>query len=410
VLLDPTLGDARSGGVVPTSDVSKLRFRLADATIDERDVAELVAWLRDNPWLTQGPLVRQLEREWATWLGVRHAVYVNSGSSANLLMYYAALVSGRARNRKIVVPAISWATTVAPAFQLGFEPIPCEADLATFGLDLAQLEELCQAHDPAAVIVVHTLGVPNRMDELLRLRRRFGFLLFEDACPATGSTYRGKLVGSFGDMSSFSFYFGHHLSTIEGGMVCTDDDQLHEILLHLRSHGWAKDLPAEREAELAEQRQVLDFNRPFTFYYPGFNVRSTDLNARIGLSQMKKIDHVIARRVENHQRYERRFAESRLFVVPGNGDGVTCSISFVALAKDRAHRDRVGRALGAAGIETRPLGGGSMTRQPFWVDRMGSRAFPVADRIHETSFMLPNHPGITPAQVDEICDAVLAVD
>jgi CDP-6-deoxy-D-xylo-4-hexulose-3-dehydrase len=338
-------------------------------------------------------------------------LFVNSGSSANLLMYYAALLAGRVPRRKVIVPAVSWATTVAPAVQLGFEPIMCDADWQTFGLSLDHLEQLCEEHHPDAVIVVHTLGVPNHMDGLLRLRERYSFVLMEDACPATGSTFGGQHVGTFGDMASFSFYFGHHLSTIEGGMVSTDDAELYEILLHIRSHGWAKDVAPEREAAQAAARRVLDFNRPFTFYYPGFNVRSTDLNARIGLSQLRKADEVVRRRTRNQQVYERRFSQAAGlgFHFPRNPRGATCSISFVALAASTEHRDRVGAALAAHGIETRPLGGGSMGRQPYWTDRFGACAFPVADAIHQRSFMLPNHPDLSQADVDFICDVTLGV-
>ncbi len=386
-----------------------LRYKLAEGTIDKADLDALADWLRGEPWLTQGPLVREFERQWASWLGVRHAVFVNSGSSANLLMYYALLVSGRLKNRKIIVPAIAWATTVAPAIQLGFEPIMCDADLRTFGIDMQLLEKLLIEHDPGAVIVVPTLGVPNDMDALMRLKERYGFALMEDCCPALGSTYRGKLVGSFGDMSSMSFYFGHHLSTIEGGTIATNDDELNDALLHLRSHGWAKDIEPAKALQLAAEHNVIPFNRIFTFYQPGFNFRSTDLNAFIGLRQMKKIDWVVQRRVDNHRHYERRFANSADFVVPHNPLGITCSISFCALAKSTEHRERVGDALNAHGIETRPLGGGSMGRQPFWVERFGLQPFPVADRLHETSFMLPNHPLLTADDVDRICDVALSV-
>ena len=392
-----------------TTTTPPLRYKLAEATIDAEDLNALADWLRTNPWLTQGPLVKQFEQRWADYLGVRHAVFVNSGSSANLLMYYALLVSGRLKNRKVVVPAIAWATTVAPAIQLGFEPIMCDADLTTFGLDMAALERILTAHDPAAVIVVPTLGVPNDMASLLALKQKHGFLLMEDCCPALGSTYRDRLVGSFGDLSSMSFYFGHHLSTIEGGTVATDDDELNELLLHLRSHGWAKDLSADRQAQLVAERKPLPFNRVFTFYHPGFNVRSTDLNAFLGLRQMEKVDWVVERRIENQRAYESRFAGNVAYHVPRNPDGVTCSISFCALASSSEHRERVGAALRDNGIETRPLGGGSMGRQPFWVDRYGVESFPVADRLHETSFMLPNHPYLSLEDVHRICDVVLAV-
>ena len=385
------------------------QYLLAEDTIGEKDLRELIEWLKTNPWLTQGALVREFEGRWADWLGVEYATFVNSGSSANLLMYYSLLLSGALRNRKVVVPAISWSTTVAPAIQLGFEPIMCEADCNTFGLDLDYLEILLKKHDPAAVIIVQVLGVPNAMEPLLQLKERYGFVLMDDACAATGSRYDGQLVGTFGDVSAFSFYFGHHLSTIEGGMVCTNDEKLHDILLHVRSHGWAKDIAPDKEKEQARKNGVLEFNRPFTFYYPGFNVRSTDLNARIGLSQMDNIGHVIDRRVENHQVYQSRFLDTRDFGCQQNPRATICSISFGALAQSEEHRDRVARTLHAARIETRPLGGGNMSRQPQWEERYGATTFPVADRIHATSFQLPNHPLLTPEDINHICDTVLAV-
>lgn len=386
----------------------KKRYPLAEDTIDAADLHELIEWLKTNPWLTLGPLTPEFESRWARWLGRQHALFVNSGSSANLLMYYAALLSGRLANRKIVVPAVSWATTVAPAVQFGFDPIMCEADWNTFGLDVSHLQTLLERHEPAAVIFVHVLGVPVDMEPLLRLRERYGFFLMEDACAAVGSAYDGRRVGTFGDLSAFSFFFGHHLSTIEGGMVCTDDEELQDILLQIRSHGWPKNLDKNKEALKARKHGVLDFNRPFTFYYPGFNVRSTDLNARIGLSQLAKIERVAARRVENHAVYQSRFLGAEGFHCQTNPRATICSISFAALAASVEHRDRVAARLGERGVETRPLGGGSMGRQPFWVERYGVQEFPVADQIHERSFMLPNHPGLSPGDIAAICDVVLA--
>jgi len=384
------------------------RYLLAEDTIDEKDIQQLIEWLQTKPWLTKGPLTEEFERQWAAWLGTRYAMFVNSGSSANLLMYYALLMSGKLRNKKVIVPAISWATTVAPAIQLGFEPIMCGADWNTFGVDANHLAALVKQHQPGAVIIVHTLGTPNVMDPILDLRQKHGFLLMEDCCPAHGSRYRGQLVGTFGDLSSFSFFFGHHLSTMEGGMVNTSDEELHDILLQIRSHGWPKDLPPEKEARKARERGVLEFNRPFTFYYPGFNVRSTDLNARLGLSQMRKTEHVVQRRVANHKVYQSRFLAAPGFHCQTNAQATICSISFVALAPSLEQRDHIGAALRAHHIETRPLGGGSMGRQPFWADRYGLHASPVADAIHERSFMLPNHPGLTAEDIHFICDTVLA--
>jgi CDP-6-deoxy-D-xylo-4-hexulose-3-dehydrase len=383
-------------------------YRLADHTIDADDLQDLIGWLGTNPWLTQGPLVRKFERAWSEWLGVRHSAFVNSGSSANLLMYYALLASERLPNLKVVVPAVSWATTVAPAIQFGMEPIMCEADPLTFGLDANHLEAIVGREQPAAVVVVHVLGVPADMAPILSLKARYGFVLMEDCCAALGSAYDGRRVGTFGELATMSFFYGHHLSTIEGGMVSTSDDELARILRQIRSHGWAKDLDPAQEAALATAHAPLEFNRPFTFYYPGFNVRSTDLNARIGLSQMRRVEDVVKRRVENHRVYQARFAAHPDFACQGNDRATISSISFAGLAASAAHRERVGRALRAARIETRPLGGGNMTRQPYWRQRFPVQDLPVADRIHACSFQLPNHPRLTAADVEHICSVALS--
>lgn len=385
------------------------RYLLAEQTIDTTDINDLVEWLKTNPWLTQGPVVREFEEKWANWLGVRHATFVNSGSSANLLMYYSLLLSEKLKNRKVIVPAVSWSTTVAPAIQLGFEPIMCEANWENFGLDLNHLEALLSEHAPATVVIVHVLGVPNDLEPIMELKQRHDFVLLEDACAATGSRYDGRLVGNFGEMSTFSFFFGHHLSTIEGGMVCTNDDKLHDILLQIRSHGWAKDLAPEKELQQARDHHIMEFNRPFTFYYPGFNVRSTDLNARIGLSQVSKVENVVKRRTENHRIYQSRFSDAAGFYCQRNDRADICSISFAALAESPDHRDRIARVLNENNIETRPLGGGNMSLQPFWTDHHESTSFPVADRIHNTSFQLPNHPSLSPEDINYICDKVLSV-
>ncbi len=385
------------------------RYALAERTITPEDLQELITWLQADPWLTQGPLVFEFERQWAKWLGVSHATFVNSGSSANLLMYYALQLSGRLRNNRVIVPSVSWATTVAPVVQLGFAPFLCEADRKDFGLDLNALEDLLKRHEPAAVAIVHVLGVPNQMEGLLKLQDRYEFVLLEDACAATGSRYDGRPVGTFGTMATFSFFYGHHLSTIEGGMVTTNDEKLHDILLHIRSHGWARDLTSGKETQLAKDAGALEFNRPFTFYYPGFNVRSTDLNAKIGLSQLRRADEVVRRRSEIHQRYQQHFLAAG-WHCQTNARAVISSISFAALAHSPEHRDRVAETLRVNQIETRPLGGGNMSRQPFWASRFGTTVFPMADQIHTTAFQLPNHPQLSLSDIDFISDTALAVE
>lgn len=382
------------------------RWCLAQDTIDRQDIDRLIDWLRTYPRLTKGAVTVEFEQQWDRWLSRSRSVHCNSGSSANLLMYDAVLLSGRLRNKKVIVPSVGWVTSIAPAIQLGFEPIMCEADPDTFGLDLNHLEVLLQRHDPHTVMLVQVLGVPHKMNEIMTLKERYGFILLEDACAAIGATYRGKKVGAFGDMASFSFYFGHQMSTIEGGMVSTDDQHFHELLLMLRSHGWSKDLDRTTHEQLVERYHIDDFHSPFVFYEPGFNLRSTDLNAFIGLRQLEKLDWMTQQRQEHHEQYVQALGGQ--FVIQRPPEGATvASISFGLLANDAVQRRAIVKALAGQGIETRIFSAGNLGLHPFWVNRYGKASFPVADRIHHCGFFLPNHASMNEEDVSFISKVVL---
>lgn len=384
-----------------------LRFPLAPDTIDRHDVDRLIQWLQTYPRLTQGEVTLQFEERWNQWAGRKHSLFCNSGSSANLLMFYALLLSGRLRNKKVILPSVGWATTLAPAIQFGFEPFLCEADPDTFGLDLNHLESLLKKHGPSTVVLVQVLGIPHKMKSILELKKKYGFFLLEDACAAVGSSGYGKKLGGFGDMSSFSFYFGHQISTIEGGMVSTDDKELHDLLLMLRSHGWSKDLDSETHTRLVDQYQIDDFYRPFVFYEPGFNLRSTDLNAFIGLGQLEKLDTVASRRHENHLLYQKYLGDHFYTQRWEDPEATISSISFGVVAKDSAQRRTVVRSLVESGIETRIFSAGNLGLHPFWFNRYGKASFPIADRIHHSGFFLPNHPSFKAEDITGIAQVAL---
>ncbi len=382
------------------------RWCLAQDTIDRQDIDHLIEWLRTYPRLTKGPLTLQFEQRWNQWLGRTGSVHCNSGSSANLLMYYALQRSGQLRNNKVIVPSVGWVTSIAPAIQVGFEPIMCEADPDTFGLDLNHLEDLLRRHEAQTVMLVQVLGVPHKMTEMMALKERYGFVLLEDACAAIGATYRDRNVGTFGDMASFSFYFGHQMSTIEGGMVSTDNPRLHDLLLMLRSHGWSKDLSPDTHQQLVEQYRIDDFHSPFVFYEAGFNLRSTDLNACIGLRQLDKLDYMTRQRQRHHDRYTEALGEH--FVIQhAPPDSTAASISFGLLAHEPAQRRAIVQALAGQGIETRIFSAGNLGLHPFWADRYGLASFPVADRIHHCGFFLPNHASMDEGDVAHIARVVL---
>ncbi len=384
----------------------KIKYCLAEDTIDSNDIQRLIRWLETTPRLTKGKITLEFESKWSRWLGMKYSVFCNSGSSANLLMFYALLLSGKLRNKKVVVPSVGWVTSIAPAIQFGFEPIMCEADKDTFGLDLDHLESILKKYRPSTVMMVQVLGVPHKMKEIMALKDKYGFILLEDTCAAIGASYNGKKAGAFGDMSSFSFYFGHQMSTIEGGMVSTNDKTYNQLLLMLRSHGWSKDLDLAVHRSLIKKYKIDDFHSPFVFYEPGFNLRSTDLNAYLGIGQVEKLDWIISRRQENHLRYKLHLGEHFYIQKPEVGS-VICSIHFGLIAKDIRQRQSIVSALVKNGIETRIFSAGNLGLHPFWINRYGKASFPVADRIHHCGLFLPNNPSLKLSDVDFISDVAL---
>jgi CDP-6-deoxy-D-xylo-4-hexulose-3-dehydrase len=395
-------------GLNSTQPTLNPRWCLAYDTIDRHDIDRLIEWLRTYPRLTKGPITLDFESRWSTWLVRSHSIFCNSGSSANLLMYYALLASGRLHNKKVIVPSVGWVTSIAPAIQFGFEPIMCEADPETFGLDLNHLEALLKRHQAQTVMLVQVLGVPHKMREILALKDRYGFILMEDACAAIGASYEGRKIGSFGDLASFSFYFGHQMSTVEGGMVSTDDKAFADLLLMLRSHGWSKDLDSQTHRALVTRHVIDDFHSPFVFYEPGFNLRSTDLNAFIGIGQLEKLDWMTEQRRLNHARYLERLGTSFYVQRPPAGSQVA-SISVGLIADSREQRRRIVQNLARHGIETRIFSAGNLGLHPFWTSRYGKTSFPVADRIHHCGFFIPNHAGLTEDDVATISQVVLEV-
>jgi len=377
-------------------------IKLVKDTIDITDINKLISWLSTNPKLTKGPLTLEFEKKWSEWLGVKYSVYVNSGSSANLAALYSLLLSGKLKNNKIVVPAVSWVTTVSPAIHLGLTPIMCDCDMDNLGLDIENLKKIIIEEDPAAIILVHVLGFPNHMDEIITLCNENNILLIEDTCESMGSEYDGKKLGTLGNLSTFSFYFGHHMSTIEGGMVSTNDEELYHILLSIRSHGWDRDLPKEKQLLLREKYNIDDFRSLYTFYYPGFNLRATDLQAFIGLGQMEKIDEIVENRNKNYQVYKEKINNTFWEISPPK-DSFISNFSFPIITKNVK---KLSEELIKNNIECRPLICGSINEHPFWYERYGKKHLPNAEIVHKYGLYLPNNHQMTEDELNKVIEIV----
>ena len=378
------------------------KINLVKDTIDFNDVKRLITWLETNPRLTKGDLTLEFEKKWSEWLGVKYSVFVNSGSSANLAAIYSLLLSGKLKNNKIVVPAVSWVTTVTPTIQLGMEPIMCDCDIDNLGLDINHLKEIIKNNNPSVIILVHVLGIPNHMDEILKLCKENDILLIEDTCESIGSKYNDKLLGTLGDLSTFSFYFGHHMSTIEGGMISTNDEDLYHILLSIRSHGWDRDLPKEKQNSLREKYGVDKFRSLYTFYYPGFNLRSTDLQAYIGLGQLEKLDMIVENRNKNFIRYKNEIKNTFWNVSEPEGSFIS-NFSFPIITKNIKE---LTEQLITNNIECRPLICGSINEHPFWYERYGKQNLPNSKLVHNYGLYLPNNHQMTDEEISKVIEVV----
>jgi CDP-6-deoxy-D-xylo-4-hexulose-3-dehydrase len=378
------------------------KISLVKDTINQEDINKLIKWLQTNPRLTKGDLTVEFEKKWSKWLGSKYSVFVNSGSSANLLALYSLILSGKLKNNKIVVPSVSWVTTVSPAIQLGMEPIMCDCDMDNLGLDIDHLKSIIKNDNPSVIILVHVLGFPNHMDEIIKLCKDNDILLIEDTCESMGTKYNGKLVGTFGDVSTFSFYFGHHMSTIEGGMVSTDDKDLYHILLSIRSHGWDRDLPKEKQDFLRKKYNVDEFKSLYTFYYPGFNLRATDLQAFIGLGQLEKLDTIISNRNKNYEKYKNEIKNNFWNITPQKNTFIS-NFSFPIVTKNIKI---LIEELIKNNIECRPLICGSINEHPFWFERFGKTELPNSKLIHEYGIYIPNNPQMTEDELNKVIDVV----
>ena len=383
-----------------------MTIRLVQDTIDTQDIDRLVTWLQTYPRLTKGPLTIEFEQKFAKWIGTEYAVFVNSGSSANLLMLYTLVALGALRNNKIVVPALSWATDLAPVIQLGLQPLLVDCNVKNLSVDTEHLKEIFKKESPSALILVSALGLSPDMQEVVELCETYGVILLEDNCESQGTEYAGRKLGTFGLMSSFSTYFGHIMSTIEGGVITTDDEQVYEMLLKLRSHGWSRDLKQESKDDLRSQWSVDEFSELYTFYEAGFNLRATDLQAFIGLTQLEKVDTMIVQRNKNFNLFK-ELLSPHVWFPKEEPDSFTASFCIPVIMGSVAQKEHLIKLLRESDIECRPLISGSMGTQPFYKKLYGELVLKNSSLIDRMGMYVPNHPSMTNEEIQLICDKII---
>ena len=373
-------------------------YKLAEGTLNSQDYQIMIDFLKKKRTLTQSINTKKFEKKFSNYLGRKYSIFVNSGSSANLLIAQTLLEGSFLKNKVVVLPAVSWSTTVSPFLQLGYEVILCDCDPLNLGLDTKQLEKICKKFKPSLVVVVNVLGHSNNFKEINKIQKKYNFKIMEDNCESMGSKKNNKKLGCNGISSSHSFYYGHHISTIEGGIISTDNNEFYNIALSIRSHGWARDVESKYKKNLEKKFNVYEFKSLYTFYFSGLNIRSTDFNAEIGLNQLKKINRISIKRHKNFDYYKKKLNK---FWFQDSDLSLISSFGYATYVKNRLE---VFRYLKSKNIQSRPLICGNMNRQPFIrKKKLTNFNLENSEFVDKYGLYLPNHANLTFEDIDFIC-------
>jgi len=364
---------------------------------EEETKKALCEFITDAKILSLNKKCKEFEEEFSKYQGRKYSVLFNSGSSANLALIQSLLnLKKIKKGDNVGFTALTWATNVMPLVQLGLTPIPIDISLDNLNVNLEQLENVKEKLD--CLFLTNVLGFCGDLDKIKDYCDKNNITLIEDNCESLGSEFKGKKLGNFGLGSTFSFFVGHHLSTIEGGMVCTDDLDLYNMLLMVRSHGWDRNLDKETQLTLQTKHYVEDFHRAYTFYYPGYNLRPTEITGFIGLEQLKYIEEINKKRSDNFKRYSKTTKDNPdILNLKLNHMNFISNFSYPMIFKDKETFERYRAKFSE--VEIRPIIGGSMTKQPFLKNGFSC---PNAELVHSLGFYIPNNPYLTEEELTSL--------
>jgi CDP-4-dehydro-6-deoxyglucose reductase, E1 len=385
--------------------MKSLQWPLMRNNILREDLDAISEFLKQEvPILTQSSQVKAFEKEWGEWLGVPYCVFVNSGSSANQLTMFA--LHELAGAGEIIVPTLTWVSDIASVLQAGFSPVFVDINPETLGMDTQQVLDKLTART-RAVFLTHVLGYNALNRELLDGLAQRGIPLIEDVCESYGATFQGKKLGTFGLASNFSFYYAHHMSTIEGGMIATHDEKFYQFVRLFRAHGMVRESTSESfKSEYYEK--YPDLNPDFIFAFPAFNARSTEINAVLGRNQLKRLDANNEKRRRNLDIFLGNLDSNRFYTEFRTEGSCNYAFTIVLRHPDLTLRDAVERTLRENGVEFRrgASGGGNQMRQPYLRRLFGADAwkdFPRVDHIHFFGYYVGNYPDLEEDAIIELC-------
>ena len=338
-----------------------IKYPLASSTWDEKEIEAINSVIAKDMY-TMGEGVKQFEDDFSKFFGSKYSVMVNSGSSANLIAVAALFYTKEPKSKRgdgVIVPAVSWSTTFYPLYQYGLKLKFIDVDLHTLNFDLEQLKAAI-SDKTKMILAVNLLGNPNDFDAIKEIIGNRDILLMEDNCESMGATYNGKFTGTFGIMGTFSTFYSHHMATMEGGVVCTDDEELYHILLCLRAHGWTRHLPKENKISNKSDNW---FEESFRFLLPGYNVRPVEMSGVIGIEQLKKLPAFLEQRRKNAELFVSLFKDHPTFYIQKE-IGNSSWFGFSLIIKPNAKVDRLAivKKLEENGIDSRPIVTGDFTK------------------------------------------------
>jgi len=389
----------------------ELNWPLMTNNIPKEDLDAVIEFLQSDPILTQNKNVREFEREWSEWLGVKYSVFVNSGASANYITI--AAIKALFGDGEIIVPALTWISDVASVLQHGFQPIFVDINPKTLSMDEEQvLEKL--GPNTRAVFLTHAQGFNGLSDRLLEELKKRDIPLIEDVCESHGATHNGRKLGSMGLISNFSYYFAHHMSTIEGGMVCTNNESIYQIARMYRSHGMVREVTDEslKQKYLEENPGV---NPEFIFAFPAFNMRNTEIGAVIGRKQLKRLDANNKKRFAHFKQFLDGLDPEKFYTDYSLEGSCNYAFNLVLKNPDMAYCARVMAALKAAKVEYRrgSAGGGNQLRQPYLKDIVPEgeyKKYPQTEHIHFYGFYIGNFPDLEEDKIKSLCKLLNEVE
>ncbi|HTL48849.1 MAG TPA: DegT/DnrJ/EryC1/StrS aminotransferase family protein [Verrucomicrobiae bacterium] len=390
--------------------VEKLNWPLMADNILPEDRQAVIEFLKHNDRLTQWKEVRAFEKEWSEWIGVKHSVFVNSGASANLITL--AALKEIAGPGEVIVPTLTWVSDIASVLQNGFTPV--FVDINPRHLGMAE-DEVAKKITPKtkAVFLTHILGYNALTDGLMKTLKEKNIPLIEDGCESHGARFKGKRIGSFGWASNFSFYYAHHLSTVEGGMVCTNDDELYQMMRMFRSHGLVREMDDESLKKRYHEKYP-DLDTQFIFAFPAYNVRSTEINAVFGRNQLKRLQDEIDERNENLKVFLGGLDPAK-YRTDFELEGVSNYALTLVLQKNFTDRaEKVTKMLVEANVEYRrgTSGGGNQLRQPYLKRLFGDayKNYPEVEHVHFYAYYIGNYPGLDKGLIKKLCAMLNSID